>query len=125
MSWDARYNIAPTQNVPVIKQDAKGVNSASHTVEVGTYPFLGEGRDDGRSHDKCTGRNCSGCCLVPILCDSRHLSATKLVCRLLDWSLDSRICHLGDAEGVMVIASVAQWRVRLRLRLTSAPSSGA
>jgi putative SOS response-associated peptidase YedK len=52
VDWDARYNIAPTQNVPIIRQDAKGPIPPSFFYAVGLGAVLGEGCDDGRSRDK-------------------------------------------------------------------------
>jgi putative SOS response-associated peptidase YedK len=40
--WNPRYNIVPTQPVPVIRQKSQGTSSGIVSVLVGTHPVMGK-----------------------------------------------------------------------------------
>jgi len=55
--WEPRYNIAPTQQVPVIRQHPEDATTRAIADAVGIDSILGERHFGVRKHDKCKIRN--------------------------------------------------------------------
>ena len=55
--WTRRYNIAPTQSVPVIHQHREEPKRLGSSMRWGLIPFLGEGCQHRVQDDKCLGRD--------------------------------------------------------------------
>ena len=49
--WNPRYNIAPTQPVPVIRQNPKEPRRELSLMQVGTDPVMGKGPFGRRTDD--------------------------------------------------------------------------
>jgi putative SOS response-associated peptidase YedK len=49
--WIPRYNIAPTQNIPVIRQHPPRAQAARLQHAMGSHPLLVEGRQHRREND--------------------------------------------------------------------------
>jgi putative SOS response-associated peptidase YedK len=59
VSWEPRWNIAPTQQVPVVRQDRKEPKRTFALLRWGLIPHWGQGRVHWVQDRQC---NVGGCC---------------------------------------------------------------
>ena len=58
LEWEPRYNVAPTQSIPVIRCDEQGSTLRPSPGAMGLDPILGNRSHHRRTHDQRAFRNC-------------------------------------------------------------------
>ena len=65
LSWAPRWNIAPTQQVPVVRQDRKEPKRTFALLRWGLIPFWAKDAFHRIQDDQCDVRDCCGETRIP------------------------------------------------------------